>query len=118
MSAIDPYRDLAPGVVVLDPHGDKWISLGSGHVACEIVYGPANEWCGIDDSHIDKRDPTKRCMGYVGFKGVKDYERDPSWTRTGDSIQTLTLSPSVHCSVEKGGCGSHGYIENGKWREC
>ena len=42
----------------------------------------------------------------------------PTWQRTGDTIETLTLSPSILRSIEKGGCGWHGYIENGQVRTC
>lgn len=30
-------------------------------------------------------------------------------------VEPLTLSPSLAC---EDGCPSHGYIENGKWRNC
>lgn len=85
----------------------------------EIVQGAGpheNQWCGIIDAHTDKRDNTKRCSGYVAFEGF-DREK-PIWKKTGDTFETLTLSPSIHCDEAKHGCGSHGYIENGKWREC
>ncbi len=37
----------------------------------------------------------------------------PKW----DVIQMepLTLSPSILCTAEKGGCGAHGHIREGKW---
>ena len=37
----------------------------------------------------------------------------PGWTRTGDTIDTLTLSPSIH---RMEGCRWHGFIENGAVR--
>lgn len=36
------------------------------------------------------------------------------WNREGDTIETLTLSPSILRTVEKGGCGWHGFIRNGE----
>ena len=36
------------------------------------------------------------------------------WQRTGDTIETLTLSPSVLRDKDKGGCGWHGWIRNGE----
>lgn len=38
----------------------------------------------------------------------------PMWTRTGDDFETLTLAPSIHSVIEKGGCGWHGFITNGE----
>ena len=32
------------------------------------------------------------------------------WTRTGDTFESLQLSPSIHSDPAKGGCGWHGYI--------
>lgn len=37
-------------------------------------------------------------------------ESRPMWTRTGDTFDTLQLSPSIHSDPAKGGCGWHGYI--------
>jgi hypothetical protein len=36
------------------------------------------------------------------------------WTRTGETFETLTLTPSIHSAVEKGGCGWHGFITKGE----
>lgn len=35
------------------------------------------------------------------------------WQRTGETFDTLTLTPSILRSKEKGGCGWHGYIRDG-----
>lgn len=37
------------------------------------------------------------------------------WSRTGDTIDTLTLSPSV---LRVGGCGWHGWIRDGQAVSC
>lgn len=37
----------------------------------------------------------------------------PMWTV--ESWDPLTLSPSILCSPDKGGCGIHGYIRDGRW---
>lgn len=37
----------------------------------------------------------------------------PAWDRTGETFETLTLSPSILRDSAKGGCGWHGYVENG-----
>lgn len=38
----------------------------------------------------------------------------PLWSRTGETFETLTLTPSIHRVKEKGGCGWHGFITNGE----
>ena len=63
--------------------------------------------------------PCGNCEGrtYVDFENPKDgglrYGTGPHWRRTGDSFETLTLTPSLH-NQEEGGCGWHGYITNGE----
>ena len=42
--------------------------------------------------------------------------RGVTWNRTGDTFETLTLTPSILRSKEKGGCGWHGWITNGDIR--
>lgn len=36
------------------------------------------------------------------------------WQRTGDTFETLTLTPSILRNPSKGGCGWHGYIRAGE----
>jgi hypothetical protein len=38
------------------------------------------------------------------------------WRRTGETFETLTLSPSIHRVKERGGCGWHGFITTGEVR--
>jgi len=40
------------------------------------------------------------------------------WDRTGDTFETLTLTPSILHTPGKGGCGWHGYITNGEVTSC
>lgn len=42
------------------------------------------------------------------------------WTRTGDTLETLTLTPSVLRVKDSNGhgCGWHGFITNGEARTC
>lgn len=42
----------------------------------------------------------------------------PNWKRTGESFDTLTLSPSILRSTKNGGCGWHGWIRNGEVISC
>lgn len=50
-----------------------------------------------------------QCSGSVGFQGR---DSDGKWTVVQED--PLTLSPSLNCTA----CGRHGYIENGRWRDC
>ena len=43
---------------------------------------------------------------------------EPTWQRTGDTFETLTLHPSILRSPQKGGCGWHGWVTNGEVRSC
>jgi hypothetical protein len=62
------------------------------------------------------------CCGawrYVPFSNPLDggppHQPDHAlWHRTGETFETLTLTPSVLSAVEKGGCGWHGFITNGE----
>lgn len=51
---------------------------------------------------------------YVPFKNPIDggppLEAGFGWTRTGDTFETLTLTPSIL----RGGCGWHGFITAGQ----
>ena len=38
---------------------------------------------------------------------------EPGWNRTGDTFETLTLTPSI---LRVGGCGWHGFITGGEVR--
>jgi hypothetical protein len=33
------------------------------------------------------------------------------------SPEPLTLHPSLHCDPSTGGCGAHGFVTNGAWRD-
>lgn len=41
-----------------------------------------------------------------------------TWQRTGETFETLTLTPSILRSNEKGGCGWHGFVTNGEIQTC
>ena len=38
----------------------------------------------------------------------------PNWQRTGDTFESLTLTPSILRRRDRGGCGWHGFITNGE----
>ena len=35
------------------------------------------------------------------------------WDKTGDTFETLTLSPSINCKHSDDGCQFHGFVKNG-----
>lgn len=56
---------------------------------------------------------------FVGFANPIDGgpPHDPSrptWQRTGETFENMTLTPSIFRNPAKGGCGWHGYITNGQ----
>jgi len=58
---------------------------------------------------------------YISFENPVDGkpklgDNRPFWKRTGDDFESITISPSIYKPKEKGGCGWHGFIENGKIR--
>lgn len=58
---------------------------------------------------------------YVGFENPIDGGpvldgRAPKWQRTGDTIDTLTLKPSIQ-RMDPGGCRWHGFVTNGEAHE-
>ena len=64
---------------------------------------------------------------FVPFANPEDgkppYDADtpgrPHWTRTGDSLETLSLTPSIQRHKINGeGCEWHGYITNGEAITC
>ena len=55
---------------------------------------------------------------YVPFANPLDGSRPDGhravWQRTGETFETLTLTPSILRSTEQGGCGWHGFVTNGQ----
>lgn len=66
----------------------------------------------VFDCPCGNHDEDHRC--YVPFKnpiGPGPYVNEKGWQRTGDTFETLTLTPSV---LRIGGCGWHGFITDGE----
>lgn len=42
----------------------------------------------------------------------------PTWQRTGESFETLTLSPSIKVLGGETGCEWHGFIRDGRFETC
>lgn len=64
---------------------------------------------GIIDWHR-RADTGAWCGGALSFIAIDD---NPVWTV--ESLDPLTITPSVLCSPELGGCGDHGWITAGNW---
>lgn len=93
-------------------------------------------WCGAGGENISDKDgnpvPARHGVGmtfdcpcgcgtrgYIPFvqplDGGPPLEGDaPRWSRTGETFETLTLTPSILRRREHGGCGWHGFITNGE----
>lgn len=61
---------------------------------------------------------------YVPFRDPIDggparvSDGEPSWERTGETFDALTLRPSILRDQAKGGCGWHGFITAGEVTGC
>jgi len=59
--------------------------------------------------------------GSKSFLALNSENPEPRWRVTaGDAAQpsTVTLSPSIFHTAERGGCGWHGYLTNGVFAPC
>lgn len=81
-------------------------------------YTSGEERTGIIELH--ELDDGTICGGSVRFAmpyGAPAVPRaegvQPEWHV--DSLDPLTLSPSVLCAPDRGGCGHHGFIRGGRW---
>lgn len=63
------------------------------------------------------------CHVSVQFRNALDgggplQPEGPSWERTGDTAETLTLSPSIRVLGGPNGCEWHGFIRAGRFEHC
>jgi Family of unknown function (DUF6527) len=94
-------------VTGFDPHEDSATFLDERH-AYRYVHGTdATQPIGLIESH--QLPDGRWCEGSVMFKGRGG--GSPEWAIVLED--PLTLTPSILCRT----CGSHGYIEGGRWRE-
>ena len=59
--------------------------------------------------------------GSKSFLALDGENPEPRWTVTAGDLQkpeTVTLSPSIFHTKERGGCGWHGYLTAGVFRPC
>jgi hypothetical protein len=66
--------------------------------------------------------PCSKCGHHIGIDFNNPLDGGPPleprrsrWQRTGDTLQTLTVSPSI---LRHGGCGWHGWIRDGEVISC
>lgn len=104
------------------------LDFGSGVRACWTSWGPDRDlnpqYADVPDvdrfgliiDHPDARDPSQRHASGITFDGPVQAQVAPNTPRWQvESWEPLTLSPSILCTIEKGGCGLHGYIRGGLW---
>lgn len=102
-----------PKLVDLNPH---WVGNGGPGVTRNGVEEPRREGVGVGC------DCPCGCGKelYVPFSNPLDsgpqIDRQ-GWIRTGDTFETLTLSPSI-LRMDPGGCNWHGFLRYGEFREC
>lgn len=57
------------------------------------------------------------CGGYVNFDVPESQAAAsrPRWQLLNAELASLHMEPSLLCSPDKGGCGDHGFIRDGRW---
>lgn len=105
----------APGVRLVDL-GPRWVGAGGEGISNKDG-SPVPERHGVGVSFDC---PCGSCgvRCYVPFANPLDggpphETAHPHWQRTGETFETLTLTPSLLRSQDKGGCGWHGFVTNG-----
>lgn len=90
--SFSPDRDLNPHLAHLSDNDKTGIIVGHVHEDGEI------------------------CEGAVLFDTPENHrgeEGRPLWQV--ESLDPLTISPSILMSPDKGGCGLHGWVREGRW---
>jgi len=84
-------------------HGGTWLSFD-----CPIHLNDATE----------EMSPEERvhhwCRVAIPLRGG----HEKPWDHTGDSFETITVSPSIARRGGAGGCEWHGFIRNGRFEHC
>lgn len=80
---------------------------------------PDNPRTGIIVGHVHPNRPDgdgEICEGAVLFDTPENHRGSPDrplWQV--ESLDPLTISPSILMAEDKGGCGLHGFIRGGRW---
>lgn len=96
-----------------------FLQSGGPGITCSDTGEPVPVTLGVGvmfDCPCGNHDEEHRC--YVPFSnpiGSGSYINEKGWQRTGDTLDTLTLMPSI---LRIGDCGWHGFITNGEVRTC
>lgn len=115
MSGLGPEHshDLGAGVYF------RWLSFSPDRdLNPHLAHLPDNDRTGIIVGHVHPNPPDgdgEICEGAVLFDTPENQREAgrPVWQV--ESLEPLTISPSVLMSPEKGGCGLHGFIRGGRW---
>jgi hypothetical protein len=77
-----------------------WIDVGNGHRIQLLENG------GLIWEH-------DAMPGYWVSRHQVSSVKGEVWTV--QSLEPLTLNPSLHCAEATGGCGMHGFVVQGRW---
>jgi hypothetical protein len=96
------------------PIGDDMIEIGPDQYYSKL-FSSKGEWVGIYEWHkcvaAQNAGDDQLSAGGVLFEGYPEYEAGgPRWTV--ESLDPLTLSPSIRCLA----CDNHGFIRGGRWQ--
>jgi hypothetical protein len=122
LAVLNPRFIGSGGVGVSQPSGRP--CKGCAGTGCDVCHGTGKEYEPAPERHgvglvcqCPCGDHDEGHELYVGFANPLDggpaLDSGPRWQRTGDTFDTLTLTPSILRSRAKGGCGWHGFITNG-----
>jgi hypothetical protein len=106
--------------------GDGWIDLGDDHWLKFFQWAPDRglnpQWAGRPDVEragaivAHHRPDGTGCLSSIHFDTPETqglFHDDSRWRV--ESWDPLTLSPSLLCNADKGGCGDHGFVRGGRW---
>lgn len=97
----------------------RWVSSGGEGITDSVTGAPIphRERVGVTFDC-----PCGKCgkRGYIPFQNPIDPQapiNSAGWHRTGDTFETLSLTPSI-LRTEPHGCGWHGFLTNGVFAPC
>jgi hypothetical protein len=85
---------------------------------------------GVEPGDVEVRTIDGTVWGYAfacpgcgsrGYLALSDLNPGPCWTVAAGDIAlptTVTLTPSILDTIERGGCGWHGYLRGGRFVPC
>jgi len=113
--AFSPDRDLNPQYDDLPDNPKTGIIVGHVHTDGKCAtHRDRPEACVSNPQYC-----SSICEGAVLFDTPENHRGSPGrplWQV--ESLEPLTISPSILMSPDKGGCGLHGFIRNGRWEGC